>query len=198
MQTSSIKMLTVEVPDESSRRAFQSYVESILAESTIRSAIKNLYVYIDPNEPVVIIYAAYAVSGKPIKASEIVNIKQLERGTSLTAENDLYMPKLLRALFGKFGKEKVTQPSRYEILIEMPIEVEELSEIVIHDPKEDSLSNIMDVLSRIIPEGMRVRYSTNIDSKIIIIASEDTIKSSWIDKSKEIVKKAESLGEERI
>lgn len=193
MQTSTSKMLTIEVPDEQSRRAYQTYVDSVLAESTIRGAIKSLYIYIDPNEPVFIICADYAVSGGPVKASEVVAIQELEKGARLTAESDAYMPKLLRALFNKYGKDNVSQPSRYEILIETPVKVDELSQMVIYDSKEELREGIIDTLTRMIPEGMRVRFSTTQDSKIIIVASEDPIKQSWLDKSKEIVRKAESL-----
>ncbi len=199
MLTEGFRMLTVEAPDESSRGAFQSYVETVLAESTIRGAIKGLYVYVNPNEPVFIIYAYYALSGKPIKVSEAATIRQLEKGVSLTIDNDSYMPKLLRALFNKYGKDKVSQPSRYEIVIEKEINTDELSEIVIQDPKEDLLNRIIDTLTRMIPEGMRVRSSTTYNSRILIVASEDPIKSSWLDKSQEIIKKVESLErEERI
>lgn len=193
MSTIGSEKLTIEVPDEASRRAYQTYIESILAESMIQSAIKSLYIYINPEEPVFMIYAVYAVSGRAVKASEVITIRQLEKGVSLTAEDDSYMPKLLRALFNKYGKEEVSQPSRYEIVIEKPIKVEELSEMVIDDPKEELLNRIIDTLTRMIPEGMRVRYSTTHDSKILIVASEDPIKPSWLELSKEIIKKADSI-----
>lgn len=162
----------------------------ILSEAHASSAINRLYAYIDLKEPVFAIHASISLAGRPTKIVDFANIQPLRKGgVRILAESDFYMPKLLRLLWGMYGREKISQPSRYEVIIEAPTNAEEICKLVVYDPKEELLKRILDTLYRMIPEGFRVKHSAVEENEILIVASEDPIKPSWITKAKEIMRK---------
>ncbi|MEM1670950.1 MAG: methanogenesis marker 17 protein [Archaeoglobaceae archaeon] len=174
--------LVVESPDEEGRIAYERTINTVLSESTIRGSIKGVRVYADPKEPVFILILQLAKSSGVIKFSDAVALKFVKDGVIAVCENDKFMPEVLRILWEKFGNEKVEQLSRYEIMVKNGISDEILNAIV-YDPEKELMAGLMDLILRIIPEGFRIRRYIRKDNLLAVIASEDPIKSDWIEKA---------------
>lgn len=174
--------LVVNSPDEEGKMAYERTISTVLAESTIKGLIKSVYAYGDPKEPVFILIIHFARGGGVLKFSEVVTLKFARDGVIAVCENDKLIPEVLRILWEKYGREKVEQLSRYEIIVKGEINDDVLNAVVF-DPEKELMVSLMDIILRIVPEGFRVRRYIRREGVIAIIASEDPIKKEWIEKA---------------
>ncbi|MEG9195358.1 MAG: methanogenesis marker 17 protein [Candidatus Methanoglobus sp.] len=174
--------LAVESPDEEGKMAYERTISTVLAESTIKGLMRSVYAYGDPREPVFILIIQLARGGGVLRFSEVVTMKPARDGVIVVCENDKLMPEVLRILWEKYGREKVEQLSRYEIMVKDQIGEDVLNEAV-YDPEKELMVGLMDVILRIVPEGFRVRRYIRKDDIIAVIASEDPIKNEWVEKA---------------
>lgn len=174
--------LVVESPEEEGKIAYERTISTVLAESTIKGLIKSVYAYGDPKEPVFILIIHFARGGGVLRFSEAVTLKFVKEGVIVVCENDKLIPEVLRILWEKYGREKVEQLSRYEIMVKGEIGDDVLNAVVF-DPEKDLIVSLMDIILRIIPEGFRVRRYIRGENVIAIIASEDPIKNEWVEKA---------------
>jgi putative methanogenesis marker protein 17 len=174
--------LLVESPDEEGKMAYERTISTVLAESTIRGLVRNVYVYGDPREPVFILIIQFARGSGVLRFSEVVTIKSARDGVIVVCENERLMPEVLRILYEKYDREKVEQLGRYEIMVKGEIGEDVLNEVV-YDPEKELIVGLMDVILRIMPEGFRVRRYIRRSDTIAVIASEDPIKNEWVEKT---------------
>jgi len=174
--------LAIESPDEEGKMAYERTISTVLAESTIKGLMKSVYAYADPREPVFILIIQLARGGGVLRFSEVATMKSVRDGVIVVCENDKLMPEVLRVLWEKYGRERVEQLSRYEIMVRGEIGEDLLNEVV-YDPEKELMVGLMDVILRIIPEGFRVRRYIRKDDVMAVIASEDPIKNEWVEKA---------------
>jgi len=178
--------LVVESPDEEGKIAYERTINTVLTESTIRGMVKSVYAYGDPREPVFILIIHYARGGGLLRFSEVVNFKYTREGVIVVCENDKLMPEVLRILWEKFGKERVEQLSRYELMVRGEIG-EDVLNAVVYEPEKELMVGLMDIILRIVPEGFRVRRYLRKEGVIAVIASEDPIKEEWVEKAEKLM-----------
>ncbi len=72
---------------------------------------------------------------------------------------------------------------------------DDISSIVVYDPKDELKKSVIDALIRITPEGFRVRKHYISEHMLAFIASEDPIKPEWIDICRSL---REKIGKEEV
>jgi len=180
--------MQVECYDESGREVYDMILRQILQDVQIGRAIKDIQIYIDPREPVFIIALQYLKTAPPVLMEDIAEYKfdKEANETFLQIKDEKYLPDLLKKLWELEGRNKIHQPSRYEVIIDDPqIKLEGL---VINDPEENLKKKIYDALFRIIPEGFRVMEHFSEGNIIALTCSDEYIKEEYLEKTREIVK----------
>ncbi|RSN72796.1 MAG: methanogenesis marker 17 protein [Thermoproteota archaeon] len=171
--------IRVECPDEEAKAAFERTISSVISDSPIKSAIKDIYVYTNPEEPVFILIINYSKPTWKVKLVDAVKMRSTKDGTIVTCENDKYFPGLMRVLWERFGRENTEQLSRYEVMVRGEIH-EDVLNSVIFDPEKELAKGLIDVIIRIVPEGFRIRKYIWKEEAVIVISSEDPIKDEWV------------------
>lgn len=179
--------MLVECYDKSGAEVYEMIIRQILQDVQISRAIKDMKVFIDPREPVFIIAVKIEKAAPPIVVDDFTEYeyKREEDKTYIRVKDETYLPELLQKLWETEGREKIEQPSRFEVIITNP--QVELEGMAIHDPKEDLKKKIYDALFRIIPEGLKVIKHSSEEDIISFLCSDEVIKDEWIKKQEEMI-----------
>ncbi|MGZ7107410.1 MAG: methanogenesis marker 17 protein [Methanobacterium sp.] len=179
--------MLVECYDPQGAEVYEMIIRQILQDVQISRSIKDMKVFVDPREPVFIIAVKYLKAASPITIDDFAEYEynKNENATYIRVKDETYLPELLQKLWKMEGREKIQQPSRFEIIINDP--KIELKGMAIHDPKEDLKKKIYDAIFRIIPEGFRVIHDYTHGNIISMVCSDEIIKDEWIEKQKEMI-----------
>jgi putative methanogenesis marker protein 17 len=181
--------MQVECYDETGREVYEMILRHILQEVQIGRAIKDVQIYADPREPVFIIAVQYEKTSPPILLEDLAEYEYDPEANEafIRIKDENYLPELLKTLWEVEGRNKIHQPSRFEVIIDDPqIKLEDL---VVHNPEEDLKKKIYDALFRIIPEGFRVVEHYSEGNIIALTCSDEFIKEEYREKTRQIVER---------
>jgi putative methanogenesis marker protein 17 len=180
--------MIVESYDKSGAEVYEMVIRQILQDLQLSRAIRDMKVFTDPREPVFIIVIKYEKAASPVTIDDFTEYayNKEENNIFIRVKDETYLPELLEKLWEMEGREKIQQPSRYEIVINDP--KVDLKGIAIHDPAEDLKKKIYDAIFRIIPEGFKVIQHSSEDNIIAMVCSDEIIKDEWVKKRDEMIK----------
>jgi putative methanogenesis marker protein 17 len=125
--------------------------------------------------------------GRPRSAVKVQDMAQLDGhtgGTALTITDESWAPALLTKLWQRYGRDRVEQLTRFEMLVR-GVTVEELQTLEL-DPGEELKSKILDAVWRVFPEGFTVRYQLADERVMTVIGTEHDMKDAWIDIARKV------------
>lgn len=179
--------MIVECYDEKGQEVYDMVVKQILQDLQIVRSIKDLRVYVDPREPVFIIAVQYEKTSPPVLLEDFAEYEYEKDANEvfIRIKDEKFLPDLMRKLWELEGRNKIHQPSRFEIILDDP--QVKLEGLVVHDPEEDLRKKVYDAIFRIIPEGFRVVKHFSEDNIIAMTCTDELIKDKWLDKTREII-----------
>ena len=180
--------MQVECYDESGQEVYDMILRQILQDVQIVRAVKDVRIYIDPREPVFIIALQFQKTAPPVLLEDFTEYEHDSEAneTFIRIKDEKYLPELLKKLWEIEGRNKIHQPSRFEVIIDDP--QVNLEGLVVHDPEEDLKKKIYDAIFRIIPEGFRVVEHYSEGNLIVLTCSDEYIKEEYLEKTREIIK----------
>ncbi|MBC7100545.1 methanogenesis marker 17 protein [Methanothermobacter tenebrarum] len=186
--------MKVECYDREGAEAYELVVKQVLQDLQLGRAIEDLQIFADPREPVFIIVVKFAKAASPVYLEDmaIPEYDKEENKLHLRITDETYLPQLLEKLWRLEGREKIQQPTRFEIIIENP--TVKLEGLIVHDPQETLRKKIYDAIFRIIPEGFRVIRDISTDNIIAMVCTDEILQEEWIKKADNMIKK---VGAER-
>jgi putative methanogenesis marker protein 17 len=184
--------MKVECYDEEGAAVYDMIVRHILQEVQVSRAIKDLQVYVDPREPVFIIVVQLEKTAPPIVLEDFAEYEYNSEANEafIRIKNETYLPQLLNKLWETEGRNKVHQPSRFEVIVDDPHK--QLEGMEVQNPEEDLKKKIYDAIFRIIPEGLRVVEHYSEGNIIAMTCSDEVIKDEWIEKMMSIIENIKS------
>ncbi len=183
--------MLVECYDEQGADVYEMIIKQIVQDVQVYRAISDMKVFVDPREPVFIIAVKYEKAASPITIDDFTEYKykKEENKLHIRVKDETYLPELLQKLWDTEGREKIEQPTRYEIIINDP--EAELKGMIIHDPSEDLKKKLYDAIFRIIPEGFKVIDHKSKGNIISMLCSDEIIKDEWIEKRDKMIEELE-------
>ena len=184
--------MKVECYDREGAEAYELVVKQVLQDLQLGRAIDDLRIFADPREPIFIIVVKFARAASPIYLEDmaIQEYDKEENKLHLRITDETYLPELLEKLWRLEGREKIQQPTRFEIIIENP--TTKIEGLIVHDPQETLKKKIYDAIFRIIPEGFRVIRDISQDNIIAMVCTDELLPEEWIKKAYEIVEEIRS------
>lgn len=181
--------MKVECYDREGAEAYELVVKQVLQDLQLGRAIEDLQIFADPREPVFIIVVKFAKAASPVYLEDmaIPEYDKEENKLHLRITDETYLPQLLEKLWRLEGREKIQQPTRFEIIIENP--TVKLEGLIVHDPQETLRKKIYDAIFRIIPEGFRVIRDISSDNIIAMVCTDEILQEEWIKKADNMIKK---------
>ncbi|WP_292459898.1 methanogenesis marker 17 protein [Methanothermococcus sp.] len=170
----------VDCEDKAGKEIYDKIIQTSLEDLILGKSLIEVRMICREKEPFFIIGVLPKSTSKPIKVRDVVSVEEskTENGriiTKLKIEDETYAPQL----FNKINI--IDQPSRFEIITDTPIDMDE----VIHDAKEDFILKVLDFMNRVFPEGMRIR-KTFYGKSMVMLASEKPFTEEWIKKALEL------------
>lgn len=180
-----MEVFTVESEDRQGAKIYEGVITDVLTDLNLARSIGRLKVYIDPKAPVFVIVGLFRPGLPRITLGEVADINSVNEGLLISIREEQYSSRVVGQMFRKYGREYVIQTERTAVIIpyedDFSRQMDEVSSMVVYDPREELKKNVIEALIRIAPEGFRVRKHHISEHMLAFIASEDPIKPEWID-----------------
>lgn len=180
-----LEVFKVESNDVEGAKKYEGVIKDVLSDLNLARAIGRLHVYIDPKEPVFIVVGLFRPGLPTMTLGDVADINSVNEGLMVSVREEEYAATAVGKLYLKYGRDRLIPTDRTSVIVPLTGNFEkqhdEISSIVVYDPKDDLKKAVIDALIRITPEGFRVRKHFISDRMLAFIASEDPIKQEWTD-----------------
>jgi putative methanogenesis marker protein 17 len=181
--------ITVEGSEEYGNSIYGELFDRILIDLGLANRIEDVKMIIEPEKPLFLISVRMRQARTAVKVSDICSITPREGNTYMVINNESYAPALLALLWKQFGRDRIEQLTRLEVLTH-GIPPEKLQDLTL-DPGEELKKEVLDAIWRLLPEGFKTRHNLY-SEKVMTIASTEH------DMKPEFVKLAESVHQEMV
>jgi putative methanogenesis marker protein 17 len=177
-----IEYFEVESPEPQGGEAYKRLAGVVLQDHDLIKVIAKLHIFIDPGIPLFIAVGITRKMPGLVRLRDFADVNIQHRKVTISIGNEMYLAPLLRLLWDKFGKERVEQPDRFTIIMDLnPAESETLPDMPVVDPSETLYRDLIYAMQSIAPEGFRVRRQFYGKGRFYFAASEDTLPENVMD-----------------
>jgi putative methanogenesis marker protein 17 len=176
--------ISVKGTDEYGNQSYADLFKRILVDLGLANRIEEARIVILPEKPLFLIAVRTRKSRTTVRLDEIASVEAKGENTYLNISNESYAPVLLANLWKRFGRERIEQLSRLEILCH-GIKPEMLSSIEL-DPGQELRKELLDALWRLMPEGFKVHHTLSSETVMTIAATEHVMTDEMISMAKQL------------
>lgn len=201
--------IQVEGSEEFGNEVYVELFERILIDLGLTNRVEGAKLLIYPEKHLFIVSVRMRQARTSVKLDEVADVTDRDGNAYLVIRNESYAPPLLALLWKQFGRERIEQLSRLEILAH-GIPPKTIQNLQI-SPGEELRKEVLDAIWRLLPEGFKVRHNLFDDNVMTIISTEHTmeeesvrmgkkahermVKGIGLDEGTEVVDEEEGEGE---
>jgi putative methanogenesis marker protein 17 len=171
-----VEYFEVECEEKTGAEFYKQIANDVLLDHNLLKVINKLHIFIDPKVPLFIATGTLKKITSLIRVRDFANVNPQEGKMTLVISEETYLAPMLKIFWQRFGKEHVEQPDRFTVILydvkETPQEIEE---IVVADPSESLFKDLIYAFKCIAPEGFRLRKETFSPTRVVFVASENTL-----------------------
>lgn len=149
-----------------------------MEDLALGGSVQTVHMFIRSDGPIFIIKIKYREFVGRNTFGELSHILERGNGVRIILESEVDLGDALKALWNVFGRDRVEQVGRMDIVVSRARE-DEVRNIKIRDRALDISNKINELAARIIPEGFRIRSVTKEAGVMTFIAAEDPIRDEW-------------------
>jgi putative methanogenesis marker protein 17 len=167
--------------------------EHALSELSLGGAVEELRILVDIGKPVFAVRVRLGPPLPPVRVRDCARVQEAQDGIHVVLLDEGQAPFLARLLRERFGRERLEQLDRWEVVVPLGVvPARELEEMVVSYPRERMMERIMDAVERVIPVGFRVGYAERGEDSLLVVASENPLKEEWVEEVKEALRRPPS------
>ncbi|MDD1715755.1 MAG: methanogenesis marker 17 protein [Methanolinea sp.] len=171
-----VEYFKVECPEETGGAYYLRIADVVLLDHNLVRVVKKLHLFIDPRIPLFIAVGVTQKLPGIVLLRDFADVNQQEGKVTISIGDEAYLAPLLKILWEKFGKDRVEQPDRFTIIMNLSGEESKgLEDLPVFDPSTTIYKDLIYALQVIQPEGFKVRRQYYGNGKFYLIASEDTL-----------------------
>lgn len=174
--------IQVEGSEEFGNDVYVELFERILIDLGLTNRVEGAKLLIYPEKHLFIVTVRMRQARTSVKVSEVADVSDRDDNAYLVIRNESYAPPLLALLWKQFGRERIEQLSRLEILAH-GITAEKIESLQI-SPGEELRKEVLDAIWRLLPEGFKVRHNLFDENVMTIISTEHTMEDEFIQMGK--------------
>ena len=184
--------MLVECYDEKGAEVYEIIIKQIFQDLVLGPSVDDLKAFVNPDDPVFILAIKMKKTSTVVEFKDIANFKyDKERNiTDIFVEDENYLPNILGKLWRMYSREEIYQPTRYNI--ELDGDQTNLQTLIIDDPHSNLQRRIYDAIFRILPEGFKIIKDMSTDDVVAVVATDELIMDSWIEKANEYIAELEN------
>jgi putative methanogenesis marker protein 17 len=170
--------IQVEGSEEYGNEVYVELFERILIDLGLTNRVEGAKLLVYPEKHLFIVSVRMRQARTSVKINEVADVSDRSGNTYLVIHNESYAPALLALLWKQFGRERIEQLSRLEILAHgIPLNKIEGLQI---SPGEELRKEVLDAIWRLLPEGFKVRHNLYSDDVMTIISTEHTMEEEFV------------------
>jgi putative methanogenesis marker protein 17 len=171
-----IEYFEVECPEPVGAEYYKQIANDVLLDLNLLKVIDKLHIYIDPKVPVFIAVGTLKKITTIVRVRDFANVNPMEKKITLVISDETYLAPMLKLFWQRFGKDHVDQPDRFTVVLyDVTADPREVEDIVVADPSESLLRDLIYAMRYIAPEGFRLRSEKFSKEKFSFVASENTL-----------------------
>lgn len=174
--------IQVEGSEEYGNDVYVELFERILIDLGLTNRVEGAKLLIYPEKHLFIVTVMMRQARTSVKVSEVADVSDRDGNAYLVIRNESYAPPLLALLWKQFGRERIEQLSRLEILAH-GITVGKIESLQI-SPGEELRKEVLDAVWRLLPEGFKVRHNLFDKNVMTIISTEHTMEEEFVQMGK--------------
>jgi putative methanogenesis marker protein 17 len=168
----------VESPEAGAVQAYIDIANDVLLDHTLAKAVAKLHIAIDPEYPLFIAVGRLGRLPPLVRLRDFADVTFEPGKVRLGINEETHLADLLDLLWKSYGKNRVEQPDRGTVEIadepDLPID-RALADLVVTDPSEGLVRDLIYALLSIAPEGFRVREHKYENGRFWFASSENTL-----------------------
>jgi putative methanogenesis marker protein 17 len=181
--------IEVEGDEAFGAKKYRELIMDILQDLGLIRSIGRLYVYIDIKKPFFSVYGLLRSGIPPLTAKDVGDVMKVQGGYQVKINDEEHMSDLLRALWERYGRERVDQPARDVLIIASDSSP---ADLMVADLEAEFLQDLTDALVRIAPEGFRNRRNEMTKDSFFFIAAEEQLTKEMVSEIKEKIRGMEN------
>ncbi|MCE5298313.1 MAG: methanogenesis marker 17 protein [Methanoregulaceae archaeon] len=177
-----IEYFEVECPEVAGGNYYRRIADVVLLDHNLLRVIKKLHIFIDPQVPIFIAVGVTKKIPHVVRIRDFADVNVQEQKVTISIGDEAYLAPLLKILWEEYGKERVNQPDRFTIVLNIEgADRARIEEIPVIDPSESLYKDLIYALQVIQPEGFKVRRQYYGKEKFYLVASENTLPEHFED-----------------
>lgn len=179
--------MLVECYDKKGAEVYDMIIRQIFQDLMLGPSVDDLRAFADPDQVVFILAIKMKNTASHVYMKDVANLEyeKTEDKTHIIIDNENFLPNILDNLWNIFPRDSIYQPDRYNIILDG--NQLKLNDLVVDNSQINLQKRIYDAVFRILPEGFRIVKDVSKDNIIAVIATDELIKDSWIDKANEYI-----------
>ncbi len=157
---------------------YRHIIERSIEDLALGSSIVGVVVLIRPKIPLFVIKIKYRERESKNLLGDLAKIEPRSGSVRIILEDEIDLGDALKSLWSAYGRDRVEQAGRTEIVVK-GVEPESLKGLKIREERISISERVNELVSRIIPEGFRIRDSIKEKNSLTLIAAEDPIEEGW-------------------
>jgi len=171
--------IKVEGTEQYGNEVYAKLFERILIDLGLTNRVEAARMIIKPEAPLFLVSIRTRQARSTVKVKEITStLEQRGSDSYMVIAEESYAPALLAMLWKRYGRERIEQITRLELLVK-GIKVAELEELELN-PGHELKKDMLDAVWRLLPEGFKVRHNLFSDTVLTIAATEHVMEPEWI------------------
>ncbi len=170
--------IQVEGSEEYGNEVYVELFERILIDLGLTNRVEGAKLLIYPEKHLFIVTVRMRQARTSVKVNEVADVSDREGNAFLVIRNESYAPALLALLWKQFGRERIEQLSRLEILAH-GVTMERIEGLQI-SPGEELRKEVLDAIWRLLPEGFKVRHNLFDENVMTIVSTEHTMDDEFL------------------
>jgi len=187
--------IRVEGTEEFGNEVYAELFERILVDLGLTNRVEVARLVVKPEVPLFLVSIRTRRARTAVKISDISTVEQRQRDTYMMIGDESYAPALLALLWKRFGRERIEQITRLEVLVH-GIKQEELEDLEL-DPGQELKKEVLDAVWRLLPEGFKVRHNILSESVMTVAATEHVMQPEYISLAEKVHREMETAPEEQ-
>lgn len=170
--------------DKFGDEAYRKLFEDTMSDLNKAVLIDKAKLILKPSTPLFIFSIVLKADPGNKTVVDVANVREESNMTYITITQERYAPDILKALWTKYGRNKVVQQTRFDIEVS-GAKISEMQEMIIASGEQD-LREIMGAIWRSMPEGIKNRRTLIDGGVITVIATEELMQPEFMDEGKKV------------
>ncbi|MCC7553780.1 MAG: methanogenesis marker 17 protein [Methanobacteriaceae archaeon] len=179
--------MLVECYDEKGAEVYDMIIRQIFQDLILGPSVDDLRAFADPDQVVFILAIKMKKTAGNIFMHDAasLNYDKAENKTIITVDNENFLPNILKKLWKNFSRDEIYQPDRFTIILDG--DQMNINDLIIDNSQANLRRRLYDAVFRILPEGFRIIKDLSKGDIIAVIATDELIMDSWIEKANEFI-----------